>query len=440
MNVTGDTVSVDPLLESTISFEMRLLGSCLRDNSRIPEVLEHVTPDSFYRGAHQAIVHAIKRLHDSDSPADVVSVADVLAREDSLERVGGTGYLWELYGSVPETSSAGWYAQKVAEKAALRRIVQICQEGCQLAAEQKTKTDDVIGRILGGMEDVQRKRSFHEALQMRDLADRFLAKLEKGPTQANCLKTGTYAFDGIIGGLPNGVVSLSGRTKEGKTTVAQWWTIGFARQGPVLFATAEVDTDTLFERFVAMEARVKNNTFRHDTPSDIDMERIRGGVGRLSEMPIWVLGTHEPSCSQVHAVARTVERREGRRLSAVVIDRLEKMPRSHHDAVQNVQVQMHDVAVLQRKLNVPVIILCQLRKGDEQQNPQWRPTLDDLLGSSAIKQDSQMVCFVHRDSYNDPESKIGPGRIIVAKNNEGPEGVIPILWQAEYPAFVDLAR
>lgn len=422
-----------------LNAERALLGSMMLNNAVIPEILEKgVQPSSFYLEHHATIFGAMVRAHDQDTPVDFITTGSLLDARSALERVGGMGYLMELHDAIPTAANAPAYADVVVELSDLRRVIEAGQRAIGAAMERRPSTV-VLGDLLGHVRAIQDRRREADLWTMRDLAERFRDRLNDPAKRVRGIKTGTMIFDLKIGGLSDALNVLSARTGEGKTTVAQWWSMGFAEQQPVLFVTSEVKADTLFERFLAMAARVKNQVFRRGTPEQIraEWECISTGLSRLEGLPIWVLGMPEINLDRVYSAARKVEQKE-QRAPVLVIDRLEKIEHQHRDEVTNIQRKMHLAKRLQMQMQTPMLLLCQLRKGDEQRDPDWRPSLDDLLGSSAIKQDAQMVVFLWRDNYWDDARPDGFGELLIRKHNDGPKGFVRVRWESEYPRLIEI--
>lgn len=416
------------------SAENATLGSILIDNRALENVRPLLHQEDFYQSSNARIWAAMTSLADDQKPIDMVTLQNHLLRQGILEEVGGICKLIGLCESTPTAVNAEYHARIVQQNAELRSMLQLFQT----AAGECYRRDDpqeIAAHVMGALSDRTRRMSGSSYSHIAEGVYEFLERVSVGPTQTGkMIQTGIRDFDGIFGGLPKGLVTLSGRTGEGKTTVAEWIALGVAQTGvPVLFVTMEVPRDTLIERFVSMHGRIKSSVLRHGPEEALDLERdhIQDVAERLMRLPLWVMDHSEPSLALIKSVARAVERREGR-TPMVVIDRLELLETMNQDEVVNTTRKVRAVKKLQMELGTTVLLLCQLNQ-DGKRRPDPKPRLSDLLGSGAIKNDSQMVIMLYRPSFDGDKSPLA--YLYVRKNNYGPTGKITVLFEPEYPRF-----
>ena len=419
--------------------EKAVLGSLLLDNRAIDAVRHLIHPGDFYRQSHGEVYGAMLDLAENREPVDMVTLAEHLAKRGILDGAGGMVGLVDLMDATPTAANAEYHARIVLRHAELRRLLRILQDG-QKAVYERENPEDVTARLMGALLERQRKMSGGTFAHICEPIYSFLERVTRGPTQvAEMLMTGISSFDNRIGGLPKGLVTLSGRTGEGKTTVAEWWTLGLARQTPVLFVTMEVPRDILVERFVAMLGSIKSKVIRHGPEEALDAERehIFETACRLQTMPIWVMDHPEPNVAKITAVVRAIEQREGRPVGCVVIDRLELLETMQpYDEVVNTTRKVRAVKKMQMELQNTVVLLCQLNQ-DSKRRTDPKPRISDLLGSGAIKNDSQMVVMLYRPAYDGEKTPMAS--LYIRKNNYGPTGKISVMFDEDYPRFTQVA-
>ncbi|MBC7346061.1 MAG: replicative DNA helicase [Clostridia bacterium] len=432
-------------LPHSLEAEQAVLGAMLLEREAIYVALEALRPDDFYHEAHRALFQVMVSMSDRGQAVDLVTVVDELRRLGLLEKVGGMTYVASLGESVPSTSHVGHYARIVREKALLRGLIQAGQQIIQRCYEDGQDVQELL-------DDAERlvfslgQREVREGLtSVRELLAATLERLEK-LSQNRGEVTGLPTFrdlDKLLAGLqPSDLIICAARPGMGKSSfclnIAQAVALNYHL--PVALFSLEMSKAQVAERLLAGAAMVEQHRLRTGYLSEEDWARLTAVLGALAEAPIYIDDTPAPTVLEVRAKARRLQAERG--LGLVVVDYLQLM--RGHGRFDNRQQEIAQISrslkSLARELNVPVLVLSQLNRGVEQRQDK-RPIMADLLESGAIEADADVVLFLFRPEYYDPDTdRRGIAEVIVAKHRNGPVGTVELAFLPEYTKFVDLAR
>ncbi|HTZ43226.1 MAG TPA: replicative DNA helicase, partial [Jatrophihabitans sp.] len=411
--------------------------------------IEVLRSNDFYRPAHQLIYDAILDLYGRGEPADAVTVAAELSRAGSIGRVGGHPYLHTLISGVPTAANAGYYAEIVAERSVLRRLVEagtrIVQMGYGAAGGEGMAgtVDDVVDRAQAEIYEVTERRTSEDYVRIEDLLQSTMDELER--IQVNDghggVPTGFEQLDEMLHGLhPGQMVVVAGRPGSGKSTLA----MDFARSAaikhhaPTVIFSLEMSKQDIMMRLFSAEARVKLNDIRSGRMSDDDWRKIALRSSELAEAPLFVDDSPNLTMMEIRAKSRRLKQRHGLRL--IVIDYLQLMTSGKRveSRQQEVSEFSRAMKLIAKELEVPVVALSQLNRGPEQRTDK-KPMLSDLRESGSIEQDADVVLLVHREDMYERESpRAGEADIIIAKHRNGPTGNAVVAFQGHLSRFVDM--
>ncbi len=440
-----------------IAAEQSVLGGMLLSKDAIADVVEVLRAGDFYRPAHQIVYDAILDLYGKGEPADAITVVAELTRTGLLSRVnGGATYLHTLIASVPTAANAGYYAQIVAEKAILRRLVEagtrIVQMGYGAASgagDLIGSVDEVVDRAQAEVYDVTERRTSEDYIAIEHLLQPTLDDIDKishGEVGSG-IPTGFVDLDGLTNGLhPGQMVTIAGRPGSGKSTLA----LDIARSASVhndkaaVIFSLEMSRIEIMMRLLSAESRVLLKSMRDGHLSDEDWSRMARRVGELAKAPLFIDDSPNLTMMEIRAKARRLKQRHG--LELVVIDYLQLMTSGKRveSRQQEVSEFSRSMKLLAKELEVPVVALSQLNRGPEQRTDK-KPMLSDLRESGSIEQDSDVVILVHRpDLYPGSEGEGGASRqgeadLIVAKHRNGPTATIAVSFQGHYSRFANMA-
>jgi replicative DNA helicase len=434
-----------------IDAERSVLGAMMLSKDAIADVVEVLRPDDFYYPANQLVYDSILDLYARGEPADAVTVSAELTRAGQLARAGGAPYLHTLISMVPTAANAGYYAQIVAERATLRRLVvagtRIVQMGYDTAsgsADVVGSVDDVVDRAQAEVYDVTERRLSEDYIHIESLLQPTLDEIEKISATGGIgtgIPTGFAKLDEITNGLhPGQMITVAGRPGSGKSTIA----LDIARSAavrhakPTVIFSLEMGRLEIMMRLFSAESQVALQSMRSGHMSDQDWTRLARRTSELAGAPLFIDDSPNLTMMEIRAKARRLRQRQD--LQLIVIDYLQLMTSGKRveSRQQEVSEFSRAMKLLAKELDVPVIALSQLNRGPEQRTDK-KPMLADLRESGSIEQDSDMVLLVHRpDLYEQETERSGEADLIIAKHRNGPTGTVSVAFQGRYSRFADM--
>jgi replicative DNA helicase len=446
--VTGGLDRTPP---QDIPAEQGVLGGMLLSKDAIADVVEVLRPTDFYRPAHQLVYDAILDLYGRGEPADALTVTNELTRTGQLARVGGAVYLHTLLSTVPTAANAGYYAQIVAERAVLRRLVtagtRIVQMGYDTASGAGGivgSVDDVVDRAQAEIYDVTERRTSEDYVHIESLLQGTMDEIDRISATGGIgtgIPTGFSRLDEITNGLHAGqMITVAGRPGSGKSTLA----LDFARSAavkhrkPTVIFSLEMGKLELMMRLFSAEASVPLRNMRSGHMADQDWQRMARRAGELAEAPLYLDDSPNLTMMEIRAKARRLRQRHD--LQLIIIDYLQLMTSGKRveSRQQEVSEFSRAIKLLAKELDLPVVALSQLNRGPEQRTDK-KPLLADLRESGSIEQDSDLVLLVHREDMYERESpRAGEADIIIAKHRNGPTATIQVAFQGHLSRFADM--
>jgi replicative DNA helicase len=421
--------------------ERAVLGSMLRDNLVISDVVQIVRDEHFYHDAHRKIFDAIVELNKKGGAVDLVILANALKEQNLLEDVGGIPYLGELWTAAPTAANAEYYARIVRDKGVTRSLIHVSTEILRDAYDQAMPPDEMLetaeSKILqiAEMGIAGQTYTLHQAIQ--EAYDRIDTRHERGHQSISGIATGFIDLDNITAGLQNNeMIIIAARPSVGKTSFA----LSLARhivveeQLPVLFVSLEQSRIELAERLLCSQARVNSHNLRKGTLSGEEMDKLIDAGGILRQTKLFIDDSPAQGMLRIAANARRLRLREGIKL--VVIDYLQLIePENRRDPRQEQVAQIsRKLKFLARELEIPVIALAQVnRASEDRQN--HRPRLADLRESGSLEQDADTVMILHRPEMHEPGQHEGIIEVIVAKQRNGPTGEITLTYLKQFMRY-----
>lgn len=426
--------------------EKGILGSLMRDNRLIPDIVQMVRAEDFYVFAHQKIFEAITHLNiEQGKPVDTVTLGELLNEKKLLEDVGQLPYLVELWEAAPTSGSAEYYAHIVREKSISRHLIHACNDLEKEAFDESMPADEMLGnaerRIL---EIAQLGVTGHtKTLQEAITAawDRLDARKKTGHQEYSGIPTGYVDLDSLTAGMQNSeLIIIAARPSVGKTSFA----LNIIRHvivdegQPVLFVSLEQSRIELAERLLCCQARVDSHRVRKGTISAEDMEKLMVASDIFHQTKLFIDDTPGQNMLRIAANARRLKLRHDIRL--VVIDYLQLIdPDNRRDSRQEqVAAISRRLKFLARELDIPVIALAQVNRSSEDRQDH-RPRLSDLRESGAIEQDADTVMLLHRPEIHEPGQHEGVVEVIVGKQRNGPTGDVNLTYIKQYMRFENFA-
>jgi len=429
-----------------VEAEQSVLGAMLLDKEVIPVITEILKSDDFYRSDHKEIFEAVMDLFDIGDPIDLITVAERLKVRGNLENVGGLEYLTNIASAVPTTANAKHYSKIVEEKSILRKLIKASSEIVNMGYEASEELSYIVDRAEKSIFDVLQKRGSQGFAPIKDVLIESFNKLEElynNKGHITGIPTRFADLDYKTSGLHNSdLILIAARPAMGKTS----FVLNIAQNAaiyagvPVAVFSLEMSKEQLVSRMLCSEAMVDSQKVKTGKLEDEDWKKIARALGPLSEAPIYIDDTPGISITEVRAKCRRLKIEKN--LGLVVIDYLQLMAgRGKNDnRQQEISEISRSLKVLAKEINVPVITLSQLSRAAETRTDH-RPILSDLRESGAIEQDADIVMFIYRDDYYNPETeKQNIAEIIIAKHRSGSTGTVELSWLGQYTKFVNLEK
>lgn len=427
--------------------EASLLGSILIDTDALVRIADKISPDDFYDEKHRFIYEAIIALYDKHSPIDVLTLADQLKGAGTLDTIGGSSYLAELTNYVPTASHVEQYAEIVAQKSLRRKLIKAAQDITGLGYDESTALQELIEDAEARLFEVSQRHIKQDITSLETiLSESFdrLDELHKDKGKIRGVPTGYKDLDNILAGLQKSdLFILAARPSMGKTALALnlAHNVAVQAQQPVLLFSLEMSKEQLVDRMLAMESGVNAWALRTGNLTDTDFEKIGQAMGTLSEAEIYIDDTPSITVSEL----RTKARREAHThdLGLIIVDYLQLMSGGSKfggegNRVQEISEISRGLKGVARELNVPLLALSQLSRSVESRNPQI-PQLSDLRESGSIEQDADVVAFIYREDYYNPETdRHNITDIFIKKHRNGPTGAVELYFDREKQRFRSL--
>lgn len=439
----GEQVFSHKMPPQNIEAEQSVLGGILIENQAIHRVMEILTPDDFYREAHQKIYHCILDLSERDEPADLITLTNDLRKKDQLDSIGGASYVTFLIDSIPTAANIAYYARIVKEKAVLRRLIDAATNIVTQGYEDREDVEGLLDEAEQAIFQIAENRvrpSFYPIREILKSSFKTLEKLYERKEQVTGIPSGFKDLDEITAGFqPSDLIIVAGRPSMGKTAiclnVAQYAAV--ERKIPVAIFSLEMSKEQLVLRMLCSEAEVEGTRIRTGFLAESDWPKLTMAAGNLSDAPIFIDDTPALSILELRAKARRLKGEHG--LEMLIVDYLQLM--RGRTMIENRQQEISEISrslkALAKELNLPVIAVSQLSRRSESREDK-RPQMSDLRESGAIEQDADLILFIYRDEvYNRTEENRGKAEVIIGKQRNGPTGKVVLTFLDKFTAFKD---
>ncbi|WP_205842171.1 replicative DNA helicase [Natranaerobius trueperi] len=434
----------DRLPPQNVEAEQSVLGAMLIDGEAISTVTEILKTNDFYKDSHEKIYEAILKLGEEGEPVDLVTLSEQLRNDGILEAIGGIDYLTDLANAVPTSAHVHYYAKIVQEKSLLRQLISASTKIVSMSYEDPDEVEKLLDESEKLIFEVSQKTSTQDFVPVKEVLMETFDKIEHlYHNQGNVtgIPTGFIDLDQRLSGLqPSDLVILAARPSMGKTTLALNMAqhIAVKEDRPVAIFSLEMSKDQLVQRMLCAEAQIDAHRLRTGNLSSEDWPKMTKAIGPLSEAPIFIDDTASITVMEMRAKARRLKAEHG--LEAIFIDYLQLMQGSKNPENRQQEISQISRALksLAKELNVPVISLSQLSRAVEQRQEK-RPMLSDLLESGGIEANADVVLFIYRDDYYNPDSeKQNIAEVIVAKQRNGPIGTVDLWFENQHNKFLSI--
>jgi len=431
--------------------ELAVLGGIMLDPEALERLEGSLIPEHFYVERHRLIFNAMLELADKGQPVDALTIKDYLEQRKQLDTCGGETYLGELISAIPTAANVRHYGHIVRDRAVLRELLGVCSTVSQKIYESSDlEVGDHLDQAEMDMLSVAERfsRSRPHFSKMKDLMVEGYHQLEKRYAEKKAITgipTGYTDLDEITSGLQRSdLLIIAGRPSMGKTAFAMNLARNAAIQTEdpraIAVFSLEMSVQQIALRMLASEARVNMKLLRTGRFSADDWRKLAAASGSLADSPIFVDDTPAISVLELRSKCRRLKK-EADGLDLVIIDYLQLMSgrASAERREQEISEITRSLKSLSKELDVPVIALSQLNRSLESRADK-RPMMSDLRESGAIEQDADVIMFIYRDEvYNKKPENEGRAEIIIAKQRNGPTGIVNLTFLHEYTRFENCA-
>ena len=444
----ADTIATaERTLPHNLEAERSVLGAILVHNDAFNTAAQVIDGRDFYRDAHRRIFDRMVALSERGEAIDFITLKEELSRGGHLEEVGGPAYVASLVDGVPRATNVEYYARIVKEKATLRNLIYAANKILTNAYEADQESDLILDEAESSIFAVADDRLKAGFVPMRELVNDSFPKIEQlfeHKRLVTGVPTGFVDLDEMTRGLqPGDLVIIAARPSMGKTSlvlnIAQH--VAVQTDYTVGFFSLEMSKESLFIRLLTSEAQIDSHRLMSGHIADRDYSRISHALERLSSMRLFIDDTANIGVLEMRAKSRRLQAEHG--LSLIVVDYIQLM--SARGRYENRTLELASISRslkgLAKELNVPIVVLSQLSRAPESRSDH-RPQLSDLRESGALEQDADVVVLIYRDdAYNrDPNNPdAGTAELIVAKQRNGPTGIVRLAFLREQTRFANLA-
>ena len=436
------------VMPHSVEAEQSVVGAMLMDRDAITTASEIISGNDFYQSAYGVIFDAMVELFNEGKPVDLITLQERLKEKDVPAEIASLEFVRDLVTAVPTSANVKYYAQIVADKSVMRKLIKLNEEIANICYAGKESLEEVLEKTEKSVFELLQKRNTSDFVPIKQVVLNALERIEKASKTKGTvtgIPTGFIDLDYKLSGLqPSDLILVAARPSMGKTAfvlnIAQY--IAFKKDKSVAIFSLEMSKEQLVNRLFSLESQVDAQAIRSGNMKDSDWEKLIEGAGIIGQSHLIIDDTPGISISELRSKCRKYKLEQG--LDVVIIDYLQLMTGSVGKSSESRQQEISEISRslkgLARELNVPVLALSQLSRAVESR-PDKRPMLSDLRESGAIEQDADVVMFIYRDEYYNKDSEFKKqAEIIIAKQRNGPIGTVNLAWLGEYTKFANLSR
>ena len=436
-----DEAILKRVLPHSMEAEQSVIGSMIMDRE------EMICGEDFYNKSYGVLFDSMVELNDQGQPVDLVTLQNRLKEKDVPPEISSLEFIRDLITAVPTSANIKYYANIVAEKSVLRRLIRLMEEIANNCYAGKDSVEVIMEETEKKVFDLVQRRNTGDFVPIREVVMNAMDKIEKSSHNSGGvtgIATGFIDLDYRTAGMqPSDLVLIAARPSMGKTAfvlnIAQY--VAFHSGDCVAIFSLEMSKEQLVNRLFAMESKVDSQHLRTGNLSDLEWEKLIESAGMIGQSKLIIDDTPGISIAEMRSKCRKFKLEMD--LKMIIIDYLQLMSGSGR-GTDSRQQEISDISrslkALARELSVPVLALSQLSRAVEQR-PDHRPMLSDLRESGAIEQDADVVMFIYRDDYYNPDTeKKGIAEINIAKQRNGPIGTIDLVWLPEFTKFANLQK
>ena len=434
------------VLPHSIEAEQSVIGSMMIDREAIVVASELISGDDFYNKQYGVVFESMVELHEEGRPVDLVTLQDRLKEKDVPGEVSSLEFIRDIITAVPTSANIKHYADIVAEKSILRKMIRLNEDIANQCYSGKENMEFILEDAEKRIFELVQKRNSGDFVPIRQVVMNALEKIEaasRSSGRVTGVATGFLDLDYKTSGMqPADLVLIAARPSMGKTAfvlnIAQH--VAFRPKEAVAIFSLEMSKEQLVNRMFSLESNVDAQNLRNGTLNDEEWEKLIESAGVIGKSRLIIDDTAGISISELRSKCRKFKLEQD--IKMIIIDYLQLMSGSGRTESRQQEISeiSRSLKKLARELNVPVLALSQLSRAVEQR-PDHRPMMSDLRESGAIEQDADVVMFIYRDDYYNKDSeKKGISEIIIGKQRNGPIGTVELVWLPEYTKFANKER
>ena len=444
--MANDDAVIKRILPHSEAAEQSVIGSMMMDKQAILTASEIITREDFYQQQYGILFEAMVELYNAGKEVDPVTLQNHLREKKVPKEISDMEYVRDLLNVVPTSANIKHYAEIVAEKATLRRLIRAAEEVTNNCYMDDQPLEQLMEESEKKMFQVFQQKNASDFESIKSIVMKTLDTIEKAShTSGNVTghATGFTDLDFKTSGMqPSDLILIAARPSMGKTAfvlnIAQY--MAFHHGKHVAIFSLEMSKQQLVTRMMSMESHVGSQSLRNGKLKDDEWKQLIETAGVIGESNLIIDDTPGITIREMRSKCRKYKLEHG--LDIIMIDYLQLMSGSGGKSSESRQQEISEISRslkgLARELNVPVIALSQLSRAVESR-PDHRPMLSALRESGAIEQDADVVMFLYRDDYyhKDSENK-GICELIIAKQRNGPIGTVNLAWLPEYTKFANV--
>jgi replicative DNA helicase len=426
--------------------EKTVLGGILVNNTHLNVVLSSLAPEDFYQENHRLILETMIGLMDKGQPIDLLTLSEELQKAGRLEEVGGAAYLASLMDGVPRSLNISYHAQIIKEKSLLRKLILSSSRIINDSYEQQVDPDTLISEAQQSIVEIAEEKIRPGFIPLGSLTGSMLETIRQLADRKEAVTgvpSGFIDLDTLTAGFhPSEFIVVAARPSMGKTALALNMTqyIGLQTDYQAGFFSIEMSKEQVALRLLCAEAQVDLRKARSGSIGDREFERLRLAGETLSQARIYIDESAALTVMEMKAKCRRLKL-EGH-LDIVFVDYIQLMRTGGRFENRNQEMSFisRSLKELAKELQIPVVGISQLSRAPEKMRKEPKPVLSDLRESGAIEQDADVVIFIYRPDYYHPDDEAirGIAEISVAKQRNGPLGIVSLVFLREYARFVNM--
>jgi replicative DNA helicase len=436
--------------------ERAALGSMLFDAEAVDAAVQcHLQAGDFYTRAHQRIFDAILSLDGKGLRSDIQTVIQELKQSGKLDESGGAAYVSSLTTVIPSSANIEYYVQSILDHSLRRALLRVASEIGVTAYDETRNSPEILEEVEQHIFELRDNRQAFSYSKIDEVLTRTIDKIDEAYKTKQALTGIPTGFDRLnemtSGFQPSDFVIIGARPSIGKTALALNMAahIAFKHRRPTAFFSLEMSDVALAQRLISSEARVDGKNLRSGYLSSDDFRNILSVSGKMNEAPFYIVDMPNMKLLDLRSQARKLRAQE--KVEIIFVDYLGLIGHENNSLPRHEQISeiSRSLKSLARELKIPVVVLCQLNREMERTGQGQPPTLANLRDSGSIEQDADLVLFLHKrplkakkDGEEEDKTALEgyPTELIIAKQRNGPVGVIELVLQSKYALFAPLEK